>query len=57
MSHVLNAVGRISTVPLETEDFDGWLGLQDAVGFLRDNAGEDEFVMYASSSRNVPGTY
>jgi len=40
---------EISRAPLEKAAFESWLRMDDAIAFLKDNAREKEFVMYAST--------
>lgn len=48
MNDVLKRLFNLSIAPQETEAFNAWLGAEDALTFLADNAKEDEFVVYAS---------
>jgi hypothetical protein len=48
MANTIKRLIHISVAPLEKEAFDAWLKQDDAVAFLKDNAQEGEFVVYAS---------
>lgn len=39
---------RISSAPVESSSFETWLELKDALAFLKANAEQDEFVVYAN---------
>ncbi len=47
MADVIKRLIDISRAPSEKEAFESWLKLDDGVAFLKDNALENEFVMYA----------
>src|SRR5947208_12911846 len=47
MTEVLAQLREMSTTPSEAKAFAAWLELSDATGFLKDNALQDEFVVYA----------
>src|SRR5208337_2058910 len=49
MADAIRRLIQISRAPSEKKVFDAWLKLHDAVSFLKDNAREDEFVVYASA--------
>lgn len=44
---VTKVLARISTAPGEEAAFDRWLQMEDAVRFLKENAQQDDFVVYA----------
>jgi hypothetical protein len=48
MVDVTKILNQISTAPSEKQAFNAWLRMEDAVGFLKDNAQQDEFVVYAA---------
>jgi len=48
MADTIKRLIDISDAPSEKEAFDAWLKMDDAVAFLKDNAQEGEFVVYAS---------
>jgi hypothetical protein len=48
MVDVTKILNQISTAPSEKEAFNAWLGMEDALTFLKDNALQDEFVAYAA---------
>jgi len=49
MPDPVNRLAYISKEPLEKQAFESWLRMEDAVAFLKDNASESEFVVYAST--------
>lgn len=48
MADILERVNKISEPPAEAEAFNAWLEMGDALDFLRQNAQENEFVVYVS---------
>lgn len=48
MPNIASILNRISTPPEEPSAFNEWLKQDDAIEFLKRNAKQDEFVMYAS---------
>lgn len=48
MADVIAALKQLSTAPTEDAAFNEWLEFKDTVAFLRANARENEFVVYAS---------
>jgi hypothetical protein len=47
MADVTNVLNQISTAPSGNEAFNAWLGTEDAVAFLKDNAQQDKLEVYA----------
>lgn len=47
MKNVEERLRELSTAPTQKDAFDAWLAQEDALGFLYDNAEEQEFVVYA----------
>ena len=47
MADVTNVLNQISTAPSGNEAFNAWLGTEDAVAFLKNNAQQDELDVYA----------
>lgn len=54
MNRVLSALRSLNTVPLDDNEFANWLELTDAVQFLKENAEDEEFVLFAQA---VPYTF
>jgi len=48
MTNILGELNQLSTAPSQERDFNAWLELKDAVGFMNRNVLQDEFVVYAS---------
>jgi len=48
MSNIVSILSKISTPPDEPSAFNEWLKQADAIEFLKQNAEQDEFVMFAS---------
>ena len=48
MANVVDKLNQISAAPSEKEAFETWLEMGSAIEFLRQNAQQDEFVVYAS---------
>jgi hypothetical protein len=48
MTDAASLLRQISKVPSESTPFDTWLELSDALAFLKANAKQDEFVVYAN---------
>ena len=44
---ILDHLARLSTAPTEKEAFEEWLRFDNAVAFLEENAGDEDFVVYA----------
>jgi hypothetical protein len=53
MVNPVNTLKQMSIPPVEEKSFDIWLQLQDVVAFLKENARDDQFVLYAS----LPNVY
>jgi hypothetical protein len=53
MADPIKRLIHISAAPSEKDAFNAWLKMDDAVEFLKHNAQEEEFVVYAS----LPSTY
>lgn len=47
MADAISWLLEISTLPSDREAFERWLGLEDAIAFLRESIKDDEFVVYA----------
>lgn len=41
---------NISITPARAEEFEAWLDFSDALGFMKENATDDEFVAYAGTT-------
>jgi hypothetical protein len=50
MVGVIALLNQLSVAPENKEDFDTWIGLKDAVPFLRGNARHEEFIVHLSTS-------
>jgi hypothetical protein len=50
MKRVISALRSLNTVPPDDNEFANWLELTDAVQFLKENAEDDEFVLFAQSA-------
>jgi hypothetical protein len=49
MPDAISRVIAISRSPSDSPAFETWLNMDDAVAFLKENARENEFVVYAST--------
>src|SRR5579864_5592846 len=49
MADVVDRLSQISEPPSRKEAFDTWLGMDNALAFLRDNSEQDQFVVYAAN--------
>lgn len=50
MKRTISALRRLDTIPSDQDEFAKWLELTDAVEFLKENAEDDEFVLFAQAS-------
>jgi len=50
MNRVISALRSLNTVPPDDNEFANWLELTDAVQFLKENAEDDEFVLFAQAA-------
>lgn len=48
MADIVDKIVQILEAPQDKEAFDSWLGMNSALDLLRENAMEDDFVVYAS---------
>jgi hypothetical protein len=53
MTNEINELRQMSVPPSDSASFDGWLKMQDAVKFLKENAQDEQFMLYA----NMPNIY
>jgi hypothetical protein len=53
MTHIIEKLNRMAEAPGPKPEFDVWLAMGDALGLLRDDAQDDDFLFYASDQ----GTY
>lgn len=51
---IIEKLNRMAEAPIPGPEFEGWLAMDDALGLLRDNAEDDEFVV-ASFTFNRDG--
>ncbi|HVB57401.1 MAG TPA: hypothetical protein VNE63_13390 [Candidatus Acidoferrales bacterium] len=47
MAGVISKLLEISTAPTDKEAFERWIGLEDAIAFLKQSSKDNEFVIYA----------
>ena len=48
MADIIKRIAALSEVPVEERAFTAWLDPQDALAFLKQNANDDELMMYVS---------
>jgi hypothetical protein len=48
MTHIIEKLNRMAEAPGPRPEFDVWLAMGDALGLLRDDAQDDDFLVYAS---------